>query len=85
MVSLIFFDLPSNFSYAPMQWNVPLRHLGGAMASPVSCQLCQQPVMLETARINEHGKAVHEECYVNALKNAKPPAPENSGEPNAVA
>ena len=55
------------------------------MVSPVTCQLCQQPVMLETARINEHGKAVHEECYFNALKSAKPPAPQNSGEPNAAA
>ena len=38
------------------------------MSGTVDCQLCNKPVMLETARINEHGKAVHEECYVNSIK-----------------
>lgn len=38
------------------------------MSSTVPCQLCQQPVPLEVARINELGKAVHEECYLQAIK-----------------
>jgi len=38
------------------------------MSSTVPCQLCQQPVPLEIARINELGKAVHEECYLQAIK-----------------
>lgn len=42
------------------------------MDGSVPCQLCQQPVPLESARINELGKAVHEECYLNALRIGKP-------------
>lgn len=38
------------------------------MLNPVFCQFCQQPVILETARINEFGKAVHEECYLKAIQ-----------------
>jgi hypothetical protein len=38
------------------------------MATSVLCQLCQQPVLLENARINEVGRAVHEECYVQAIR-----------------
>jgi hypothetical protein len=42
------------------------------MVGLVICQICKKPVALETARINEHGKAVHEDCYVNALKRVAP-------------
>lgn len=38
------------------------------MVGLVLCQICKKPVPLETARINESGKAVHEQCYLNALK-----------------
>jgi hypothetical protein len=30
------------------------------------CSLCDKPVLLETSKTDEYGKAVHEECY--ALK-----------------
>ena len=30
------------------------------------CSLCDRPVLLETSKTDEYGKAVHEECY--ALK-----------------
>jgi len=30
------------------------------------CPLCNQPVVLETSKVDEHGRAVHEDCY--ALK-----------------
>lgn len=30
----------------------------------ISCILCDQPVDLETAKTNDEGDAVHEECYV---------------------
>jgi hypothetical protein len=30
------------------------------------CSLCERPVLLETSKTDEYGKAVHEECY--ALK-----------------
>ena len=43
------------------------------MVGFVVCQICKKPVVLETARINEHGKAVHEDCYLNSLKGITPP------------
>jgi hypothetical protein len=42
------------------------------MVTSVLCQLCKQPVLLEKARINELGKAVHEECYLQSIRIAKP-------------
>lgn len=38
------------------------------MKGPVICPICNKPVILESARVNELGKAVHEECYLKALK-----------------
>lgn len=38
------------------------------MVSSVVCQICKKPVILETARIDERGKAVHEECYLKAIQ-----------------
>ena len=29
-----------------------------------ACAICSQPVCLETAKIDEDGKTVHEQCYV---------------------
>ena len=29
-----------------------------------SCRICNDPVLLETSKTDEHGQAVHEECYV---------------------
>lgn len=40
------------------------------MVNPVPCQICKMPVILETARIDERGKAVHEECYLKAIQGA---------------
>ena len=28
-----------------------------------TCSLCNEPIELETARTDDYGKAVHEECY----------------------
>ena len=59
--------------YAHAYWIIPRDHFGRRfMDGSVPCQLCQQPVPLESARINELGKAVHEECYLNALRIGKP-------------
>jgi hypothetical protein len=33
----------------------------------VWCCICRQPVALEISKANEHGEAVHEECYVKAV------------------
>ena len=32
--------------------------------SPLVCAICQMPVAVETSKTDEHGHAVHEECYV---------------------
>ena len=31
--------------------------------SEISCSICDKPVDLETAKIDDKGKAVHAECY----------------------
>lgn len=35
-------------------------------AFPV-CSICKQPVRLETAKTDEKGQAVHEDCYLQRL------------------
>lgn len=32
--------------------------------STASCFICGKPILLEIAKTNEYGRAVHEECYV---------------------
>jgi len=32
------------------------------------CSLCRNPVRLDSAKTDENGKAVHEECYVLGLR-----------------
>jgi hypothetical protein len=32
------------------------------------CRICNKPVELETAKTDESGKAVHEDCYVRILR-----------------
>jgi hypothetical protein len=54
------------------------------MQNPI-CDICNKPVKLETSRTDEHGKAVHEGCYLLkiSLKRTKTPkAGEDSGENN---
>jgi hypothetical protein len=55
------------------------------MVSSFPCQICHEPVSLEDARINEQGKAVHEECYLRAIKIVPSPAKQNPSEPGTVA
>jgi hypothetical protein len=45
------------------------------MAISVVCDLCKKSVPLEKARINESGKAVHEQCYLQAILVNKPGKP----------
>ena len=33
----------------------------------INCSICGKPVDLETAKTDDDGKAVHEECYVLRL------------------
>lgn len=39
----------------------------------VTCVICNKPVSLETARIDEDGQAVHEHCYTRKIS-VKPPS-----------
>jgi len=32
------------------------------------CPICNEPVEIATSNTDEHGKAVHEDCYVQSLK-----------------
>ena len=43
--------------------------------SEFNCSICNKPVDLESAKTDDHGKAVHEQCYLlrHALKNATQP------------
>jgi hypothetical protein len=36
------------------------------------CLLCTQPVSLENSKTEEHGLAIHEECYVLSLTRQRP-------------
>jgi hypothetical protein len=44
------------------------------------CPTCNQPITLEDAKIDEDGRAVHEECYVKQLlaRPADPPHPQHT-------
>jgi hypothetical protein len=33
----------------------------------VTCSFCKQPIRLETAKTDENGEAVHEDCYLQRL------------------
>jgi hypothetical protein len=48
------------------------------MSDPV-CSICNKPIVLETSKTDENGKAVHEDCYIKRLASGKkqhdPPAP----------
>jgi hypothetical protein len=33
-----------------------------------NCSICNEPVEVETAKTDENGKAVHEDCYVRVLR-----------------
>jgi hypothetical protein len=38
---------------------------------PPKCSICNEPVELETAKTDQDGKAVHEECYVSRIMRRK--------------
>jgi hypothetical protein len=41
-----------------------------------ACHICQQPVELATAKADENGKSVHEECYVATVSGKLTKKPE---------
>jgi len=38
----------------------------------IRCAICGKPILLEQSKVNEDGKAVHEECYVAKMRGQKP-------------
>ena len=44
----------------------PIRPMPGAKTLP-TCPVCNERVELETSKTDEHGHAIHEECYVSVL------------------
>jgi hypothetical protein len=34
----------------------------------VRCSICEQPVSLESAKADEYGRTIHEECYALKMK-----------------
>jgi len=39
------------------------------------CSICKDPVNLEESKTDEHGHAVHENCYIWAVELRKPRKP----------
>ena len=37
------------------------------------CSICKEPVTLEESKSDEHGRAIHENCYVWTIALRKPP------------
>lgn len=45
----------------------------GFMSDPV-CSICNKSIALETSKVDEDGKPVHEDCYIKRLVSARPRA-----------
>jgi hypothetical protein len=59
---------------------VQLLMMEAVMAFPeslFSCSLCNDPVDLRTAKADEYGKAIHEECYVLRMRMTRDIRPSN--------
>jgi hypothetical protein len=62
---------------------MPMRSQLSSRPKFLNCSICNEPVELESSKIDEDGKPVHEECYVqktSAQATAGPPttAPNDS-------
>jgi len=53
----------------PHPLNIPPIASGSdrVLTSPILCAICACPVLLEEAKTDERGQAVHENCYVLKL------------------
>lgn len=45
------------------------------MSYELSCAVCKEPVNLEESKTDEHGRAIHENCYILTVKNRKDARP----------
>lgn len=48
------------------------------------CPICKEPVKLETAKTNEHGDPIHDECYLaNVSRKISPATPRKAPFPRS--
>ena len=47
-------------------------------SSLLVCSICKKPVELETSKTDEHGLAVHEDCYASKISLRKSPNSPNN-------
>jgi hypothetical protein len=40
----------------------------------MKCAFCNSPVLIETAKTNERGQLIHEDCYVQSLRMNRDPS-----------
>ena len=53
-------SVPRNAASAGMRSHRPIQ--------VVRCSICEQPVSLESAKTDEYGRTIHEECYALKMK-----------------
>jgi hypothetical protein len=53
---------------------VPLKtKIRHPILSHTFCAICREPVSLESAKVDEDGRTIHEDCYPDKVSNAKKP------------
>jgi len=53
---------------------VPIRcHSRHGRSGQYLCVICREPVILEIAKTDDDGQAIHEECYVEKIRGKIPP------------
>lgn len=46
----------------------PVRRPFKSPSQNVRCSICEKPVSLESAKADEYGRTIHEECYALKMK-----------------
>jgi hypothetical protein len=41
--------------------------LGDVATPEIVCSICETPLPLESAKVDDHGRPVHEECYAQTV------------------
>jgi len=55
------------FEQVPLELAKKAVNEASADSAPILCGLCTKPVALENCKIDEVGRAVHEDCYFRNL------------------
>ena len=50
-------------------------HIRHGRSGHFLCVICRESVTLETAKTDDDGQAIHEECYVEKIRGKIPPKP----------